>query len=257
MNAPPTPVESDASVLPETVMANVQLSISGRNARAEIQVPTGPISPVELLPLFQQFTDAVMDIAVEDAAAQGRTVSCRKGCGACCRQPVPISQTEAYWIRDVIRAMPEAQRNAVLSRFAEARSRLEEAGLLAQLQEPNSLTAEEIAPFGQAYFELGIACPFLEDESCSIHRDRPLACREYLVSSPAEHCAYPRPETIERIETSGKPSLIVARLGEEAPAEFMPWVPLILAPEWAEEHADALPIRPGTEIIEEFFARLS
>jgi Fe-S-cluster containining protein len=35
-------------------------------------------------------------------------------------------------------------------------------------------------------------CPFLEDESCSIHPDRPLVCREYLVTSPAELCAGPR-----------------------------------------------------------------
>jgi Fe-S-cluster containining protein len=255
MNTTPTSNEETPPL--ETVTANVRLSISGRNMEAEIRVPTAPVSPVEFLPLFQQFTDAVMDIAVEDASSNNRTVSCRKGCGACCRQLVPVSEIEAHWIWDVVRAMAEPQRVAVLSRFEEARSRLDEAGLLEKLIERKSLKAEEITPLGEAYFGLGIPCPFLEDESCSIHRDRPLACREYLVSSPAENCAQPRPDTIERIETSGKPSLIVARLGEETPAEFMPWVPLVLAPEWAEDHPDSLPLRPGTEIIEEFFARLS
>ncbi len=43
------------------------------------------------------------------------------------------------------------------------------------------------------YFHLGIACPFLEDESCSIHADRPISCREYLVTSPAVNCADPKP----------------------------------------------------------------
>ena len=39
-------------------------------------------------------------------------------------------------------------------------------------------------------------CPFLEEESCSIHPDRPLVCREYLVTSPAELCAGPTQEGV-------------------------------------------------------------
>jgi Fe-S-cluster containining protein len=249
--------EEEPSPVPEAVTAHIKLSLSGRVVSAEIQVPTAPVSPLEFLPLFQQFTDAVMDIAVEDAAAHNQTVSCRKGCGACCRQLVPISEMEAHWIRDLLHAMPEARRTAVRARFDEARRRLNEAGLLEKLLQRETLKLEEITPLGEFYFDLGIPCPFLDDESCSIHRDRPLACREYLVSSPAENCAHPRPETIEKIEPFGKPSLIAARLGEETSAEFMPWVPLTLALEWAEDHPDSIPLRPGTEIMEEFFARLS
>ena len=37
---------------------------------------------------------------------------------------------------------------------------------------------------GREYFQLGIPCPFLEEESCSIYHDRPITCREYLVTSP-------------------------------------------------------------------------
>jgi hypothetical protein len=46
------------------------------------------------------------------------------------------------------------------------------------------------------YFLQGVACPFLEAESCGIHPDRPLACREYLVTSrrPLRHPG-PRPSS--------------------------------------------------------------
>ena len=67
----------------------------------------------------------------------------------------------------------------------------------------NSLLKDDIGPLITAYFRLGIACPFLESESCSIHRDRPLVCREYLVSSPSEHCADPVRGTIERVPLAG------------------------------------------------------
>ena len=43
---------------------------------------------------------------------------------------------------------------------------------------------------------MGVPCPFLEDESCSIHPERPLVCREYLVTSPAALCAGPTQEGV-------------------------------------------------------------
>ena len=43
--------------------------------------------------------------------------------------------------------------------------------------------------FGLAYFRQGVACPFLHEESCSIHPKRPLVCREYQVTSPPAACA--------------------------------------------------------------------
>ncbi len=36
-----------------------------------------------------------------------------------------------------------------------------------------------------------IPCPFLEEERCSIYSIRPLICREYMVTSPPEHCFDP------------------------------------------------------------------
>ena len=43
-------------------------------------------------------------------------------------------------------------------------------------------------PVNQAYYAQRLPCIFLEDESCSIYEFRPAACREYLVTSPAEFC---------------------------------------------------------------------
>ena len=42
-----------------------------------------------------------------------------------------------------------------------------------------------------AWFEENEACAFLRDERCTIYQWRPIACRKYYVSSPAELCNPP------------------------------------------------------------------
>ena len=110
---------------------------------------------------------------------------------------------------------------------------------------------------GLAYFRLGLPCPFLESESCSIHPDRPLACREYLVTSPAANCAKPSKENIERVELPMRLSTILPRLDHPtAPAATL-WVPLILALELAETQPDLSSRRPGPEWMTLLFEQLS
>ena len=117
---------------------------------------------------------------------------------------------------------------------------------------------DEIASFGLAYFHLGIPCPFLEEESCSIHADRPISCREYLVTSPAANCADPKPGTIDQVELPGKVWTALARAGSAGPpARFIPWVPLVLAPDWASAHPDASEPRPVEDVFRGVFAELA
>jgi hypothetical protein len=103
-----------------------------------------------------------------------------------------------------------------------------------------------------------VTCPFLEDESCSIHVDRPIACREYLVTSPAVHCQDPSAETIERVEMPKSVWNAVARLDPVAPSSrFIRWVPLILALEWAEAHPEEAPPCPAPDLLRAVLERLT
>jgi Fe-S-cluster containining protein len=205
--------------------------------------------------MVQSFTDAVVEASVTATEEQGQKISCKKGCGACCRQLVPIAETEARHIRDVIAALPEPRQTEIRARFTEARRRLEAAGLLEKLLHTDQQWVEgESVSFGLQYFRQGIPCPFLEEESCSIYADRPIACREYLVTSPAENCARPTAETVQCIKLPLKVWTAVARCDKVPPsARFIRWAPLILAPEWAETHAEEPPPRPGPELLKELF----
>jgi Fe-S-cluster containining protein len=242
---------------PETCTATVNLGVAGRSIEMQITVPEGPTRPSQLLPLLQSLTDAVVDIAGDIVAEEGKRISCKAGCGACCRQLVPISQAEARRIADLVAALPEPRRAGIRRRFAAAEERLAAAGMLETLTETRQIGEDGLRAVGMDYFRLGLACPFLEDESCSIHRDRPLCCREYLVTSPAEHCRQPTAATIDRVTLPVKVSGALLRVERGGGAELAPWVPLVMAPQWAASHPDGPPRHTGPELTRQIFEELS
>ena len=93
-----------------------------------------------------------------------------------------ISVVEAEALAGVVAAMPPERQAAVRGRFADAVRRLEGAGLLDPAAPPGDRflkatdrgdKAATVREVGRRYFALGIACPFLDDESCGIHPERP------------------------------------------------------------------------------------
>jgi len=237
-----------------SVSVDVELAVLNHKLRARLSVPLALMQADDLVPVARAITEAVVGAAVEDARANGQEISCRKGCGACCRQLVPITPTEARQIHSLVESLPEPRRLAIRARFAEARKRLSEAGLLDLLLKPEEWPVDRGEELGLKYFFLGVACPFLEDESCSIHPDRPLACREYLVTSRAEECSRPSRDRVHCLKLPLKVSAALARVAEpDQCGQTRPWVPLILAPEWAEMNPDETQPRPGPELFRQFF----
>lgn len=231
----------------QTVVATLGLTIAGTRVEVRLPAPDRPAGREAILPAFWVLAEAVGAIGEEAARREGRSISCRAGCGACCRQVVPIAPTEARFLRAYVDSLPEPKRAEVRDRFAAALRRLNEAGLLETLRRPQQLTKDERRRLGLAYFRLGIPCPFLEAESCSIHPVRPLSCREYLVASPARHCADPSPEAIDPVDLPVRLSGVLSRFGGGEQPDPTTWVPLVLALEWAESHPDPVPDRPGLE----------
>lgn len=241
----------------EKVSATVQLTVAGHELTIDMKLPTRRVRPGELLPLYRGLAEHLVQAGVANVRSAGHEVSCRKGCGACCRQLVPISETEARRIREVIDELPAERQAEIRGRFAAARRQLQEAGLLAGLQGRSLAPLPDSVSFGIRYFALGIPCPFLEDEACSIYEERPIACREYLVTTPPANCARPTRETIATVPVPGRVSRAVRWLTAPADAEQPAWVPLILAPDWAEANPEPAPTRTGPELARALFEQLS
>jgi len=192
-----------------------------------------------LLPILQNLTDTVVQIAEQSAPG---TVSCRKGCDACCRQMVPISAAEAHGLAATIDALPPQHAAAIQERFDVACESLEDAGLMPRLLNRKALSAEELQQLDRDYFAAGIACPFLEDHACSIHAVRPLACREFLVTSPAQHCRNPTADKVVQLPLPAKVS--VALWGREDQG----WLPLLLARGFVAKYPEKPVANPAAEL---------
>ena len=223
----------------------IVLVVGGERLPLDLSVPAGPVTVEALLPILRGLSSLFSDRATARAEAAGRPISCRAGCGACCRQLVALAPSEARAIARLVDAMPEPRRTVIRQRFDAALQRLGDL-----IDRMPTGTDEERTELSFEYFKLGIACPFLEDESCSIHPDRPMACREYLVSSPAENCRAPRPDNTDKLALDAYP--LPALVEVEAGG----WTPLLLALRFRDETPDPAPSHEAPAILREVIGKL-
>jgi Fe-S-cluster containining protein len=223
-----------------------------------VTVPAGPCRRGDLLPVVRGLSDTLIDETCKAVEAAGNHISCRSGCGACCRNLVAISQVEARRIAGVVASMTEPRRATVMARFADARVRLEQGGLFDLLSMADQWTPEEYAERVDAYFALGIPCPFLESDSCSIYDERPLTCREYLVTSRPELCANLNSAGVDRVKLPLYLFNAVARWQAPQHGHFLEqWVPLVLAPDWAALHPEEAPTLTGLELLQDLLSQVN
>ena len=196
----------------------------------------------QLLPALHAIDNAAIGHAVAKAEAAGKHVSCAKGCSACCRaQPVPVTPPEAFALLRLVEALPSVRRADVETRFDERVRRLADAGLAdGFLERDPEMTPDDARAMASAYFAIGLVCPFLEEDACSIHPQRPFVCRQYLVTSAPALCADPFANPVDVIPmpvhaASAMLSVTQAVLGDQQHT-----VPLTLALAYARRHRDAL-----------------
>lgn len=238
----------------ERVRGSATVAVGGEIVELEMAAPAGKVRISEILPILWGVTNHIVDRAEAKAAAEGRWVTCAKGCGACCRQIVPVSEAEAHALGRLVAAMPEPRQQAVRARFAEALAALAAKGLDVRVNRLRAKPGSRAAEVGLAWFAAGVACPFLEEEACSIHPERPLACRQYLVTSDPAHCAAPKGATVAGLEVPSRPSTALLLLDQAETG--IPWLPLTWALEFHEGTTEPAPRRTAPDILQEFFARL-
>jgi len=235
----------------------LRFPVTGYRVKAEVTVPDGAARTADLLPVHRELSGAITRAVVEREESGGRAISCRKGCSACCRHLyVEVTEAEAYRLQDTIQVLPEDLRWRVQKRFVSIRRRLREAGLFDEMLHTKLSDSEARQQLSVRYLDQGIACPFLEDDICAIYSERPLACREYLVTSPAEQCASPSGGGVHRVPfpwSSIEPVLRMTRqpFGEER------LIPLALLPDWIATNPELNQSVSGAELLVRSFSTVS
>jgi len=238
------------------VDASIRIKIVDETVEINAPVAERAAGPDTVLPFARQLADVAVANGIRRAEAQGKTISCAKGCGACCAQLVPISDIEARGIAAMIRVWPKVRREKIMRRFTQAKQRFEDAGLWQALLEPERLGLEQVQSLALDYFAERVSCPFLEDSACSIHPQRPLACREYLVTSDPLHCAEPAQGNIDGVEIPLRASRMLGRIYENETEHICDSVPLIVAPYWPRMHPGKPTQRTGPEWVLAFLDKM-
>jgi len=257
---PPPFNMSDAPESSNAVEVSFSLRIGEGTLNASVAVPAGKTTITNLLPVLQDFDSRMINRVVDEAAEAGQPISCRKGCGACCRQMVPLSIFEAEFLGDWFNALPKERQAELEERFHRGLIRLKEAGVLDKIMNPNwGLDEKSFVQMAVDYFHAGVPCPFLEDESCSIHPIRPLVCREYLVTSPAELCQDPSIHQLSAINLPLRPSQALYKIGQELTHDARGWMPLIFLLAWSRRGLKPGDYYPGTgqEVLRVFMEHLT
>jgi len=244
----------------ETVSVDFTVGIGDGKFTATAVVPAGQTNLTQILPVIQALDDSLIAGVGAQLAEAGRAISCRAGCGACCRQMVPVSIFEAEALAAWIRTLPESRQQELAGRFHQALLKLAAAGLIDRMVNEDWLaetaSARELA---LEYFYQRIPCPFLEEESCSIHPIRPLVCREYLVSSPSEHCADPATLQIVPVRLPLNFSRVINIIGAQLEQSVRCWIPLLFLFAWmkGDAHPGDRIAGTGPEVLHEFLKRIT
>lgn len=227
----------------------------------EVSVPTGFVPVTSIVPLMRSLGEEAQNLEVQHAGRRGQSISCRDGCAACCRMLVPLSPPEAFALQASIERLPAEQRSRLEARVDGARLSLQEAGIWEQLEAVSestvALTDEELEPVNQAYYALRLPCPFLEQERCSIYQDRPAACRELLVTSPAEFCDDLTDPRIKPLPLSLRIGTALGLLWAELTGTAARLIPLPIALDWAIRHGEERRRAwPGSELFDKALDKL-
>lgn len=192
---------------------------------------------LDLLP----FCDIVTDLGTSIAKQFKQSVSCKKGCGVCCCQMVPVSVPEAVIITEVIESLPADRKAAVEDALCKADKKLKESGLKEQMFKIYSTSTDKqvVIDTNRNYFDLHISCPFLVDGACSIYAWRPSRCREYSVLSPSDYCADPFTHPVKRLPVTLKFCESLSHAWASITNTSPIIIPLIAAKEWVEKNEEA------------------
>src|ERR1700722_3273791 len=217
--------------MPQTRPLRIALTVFDQPVVVEQSVPVGQVQPGQLLPFTYALDDAIIGAAIHKVESEGKTISCRKGCSACCRaQPVPVTPPEAHAIALLVDALPEPRRTEIRERFTNRVELLKAVGLLdIYIREVPVVDEDHARVTATKYFRIGMSCPFLDDDACSIHFARPFVCRQYLVTSPAELSLDPLKNKVDVVPIPVAPAKAMLHAVEKLIGTTQLTIPLVLA----------------------------
>jgi len=236
---------------------SLELDILGEPVCFDIKVENRPVRLPDIAPLAQTLSTRLATATLDRLFARGEYVPCSKGCSACCSSYlVPLSVPEAFRLVEELSAMPVSQgRTLTQSSLDAAKIVLDHMPKdfeMGESTEPNNGSIQ-LKQLSDWYAGLGLACPFLSDNICVTYEQRPIACREHMVTSSARSCDLASTDEQDVVKIPVSVLECLGRLTAELEESDVEAVMLPLALPWAQENIErSRHTWPAVAVVERF-----
>ena len=162
----------------------------------------------DIVPLARTISSKLAIAFLDVLGEEGQTVACCKGCSTCCNYLIPLSVPEAFRLRQDLLLQSEGELNRILQ------SCLDTTQSMLDIRPPIFSSKNDQSPVDQIskrYSGFKLACPFLSDGLCVSYEQRPLACREHIVTGSSIFC---QPEYGGEPDVASMPVSVLEVLGE-------------------------------------------
>jgi Fe-S-cluster containining protein len=173
---------------------NLDLDILDEQLHFCIGVGDERVALADIVPLAHQISARIADVVIARDRRQGPDIACRKGCSYCCQSHlVPLAVPEAFRLTEYIYSRPRDLRDAMLRLCLLAAKDIlseEPPEFTAPRAETDSNDSLSFLPdLSRWYVGLGVSCPFLSENICTIYENRPSACRDHFAYGDGRACA--------------------------------------------------------------------
>jgi Fe-S-cluster containining protein len=210
----------------------------------------------DLVPLARQLSEEILSITDKKTTESGEAIACRKKCSHCCRYLVPLTIPEAMRLTEEVESRPLWERRFVVE------SCLLMARCILELTPKSSLEKFINIPLNAGtrfkdlsdwYSRIDLPCPFLVNHLCTIYEQRPIACREHMVTGSNSNCEVRSVQPPHRVQMPVSILESLARLTNELekPADEVIILPFVLI--WRFDRLDCFKHAwPASELVSRF-----
>ena len=232
-----------------------ELEVAGKTVPFDIDVAAEKATLADIVPPARKLSSKLAIAVREGVEEKGQSVPCGKGCCACCNSLTPLSAPEVFRMREELLVLPTETSNRILKSCIHTAERiLEKMGRIDCLLKDFSKNGKpRISQINKWYGELKLTCPFLSESLCMLYEQRPLACREHIVtgsSGPCQKDRKCRPNVVPM------PVSILEALGQLAGELEQTDVEAVMLPfsfSWAQDNLQrAERVWPAVEMVRRF-----
>jgi Fe-S-cluster containining protein len=168
----------------------------------------------DIVPLARAISTKLALTVIDDLSKNGQSVSCHKSCSACCNYLIPLSVPEVFCLREELVSMSAGASSRILRSCLATAERILDRRLRKSYLEGFSKSGQpQMNQVSKWYAGLELACPFLSDGLCTLYEQRPIACREHMVTSSPRTC---KSEESNEPEVVRMPVSVLDALGQFA-----------------------------------------